>query len=210
MRRIGPAKLGVLLVLSLLVGLNLVLPAGAHVTKRVPHLLKHLDPRYINVDEMAANANLLDGQDSTAFLGTNAKAADAELLDGQDSTSFMAGPGKVIDGAVAVSANNHADVLIEPGLFVVTYYCPAVLSNNGNVALQNLRSGFLDVFLDDGSDNPSYEQLISFDFVFPPTSAAGEGLMFQIHAPNGTATVHVMSVHRASECHVQAQAMISS
>jgi hypothetical protein len=52
------------------------LPAGAHVTRRVSHLLQHLDPQYINVNEMAANANLLDGQDSSAFLGANAEAAE--------------------------------------------------------------------------------------------------------------------------------------
>jgi hypothetical protein len=102
MRRIGTARLAALLVLSVLVGSNLILPAGAHVTRRLRHLYGHLDPRYINANETAANANLLDGQDSTAFLGVNEQAADADLLDGQNSTAFMAGPGKVVDGAVNI------------------------------------------------------------------------------------------------------------
>jgi len=58
------------------------------VTKRIGHLFSHLDPRYINANEMVSNADLLDGQDSTAFLEANAKAADADLLDGQNSTSL--------------------------------------------------------------------------------------------------------------------------
>jgi hypothetical protein len=45
------------MILVLFVGSNLVLPAGAHVTKRIGHLFSHLDPRYINANEMASNAN---------------------------------------------------------------------------------------------------------------------------------------------------------
>ena len=32
---------------------------------------------------------MLDGQDSSAFLGSNAKAADSDKLDGKDSTDFL-------------------------------------------------------------------------------------------------------------------------
>jgi hypothetical protein len=67
------------------------------------------DPRYINVDEMAANANLLDGQDSTAFLGANATAANANLLDGQDSTAFL--------GANATAANANTLDNLDSGAF---------------------------------------------------------------------------------------------
>jgi hypothetical protein len=38
----------------------------------------------------APNSDLLDGKDSTEFLGATAKAADADLLDGRDSTDFAA------------------------------------------------------------------------------------------------------------------------
>ncbi len=50
---------------------------------------KKADKRYINVGEKASDADLLDGQDSTAFLSTNQKAADADKLDGKDSTQFQ-------------------------------------------------------------------------------------------------------------------------
>jgi len=43
------------------------------------------------------NADQLDGQDSTAFLGAAAKATDADLLDGQDSTAFLGAAAKATD-----------------------------------------------------------------------------------------------------------------
>jgi hypothetical protein len=42
-------------------------------------------------------------------------------------------------------------------------------------------------------------------------AASGEMITFQAHSPTfGIATITVLSVHRASDCHVQAQAVISS
>ena len=64
-------------------------PALGHVSKRLAHLIKHLNPLYVNVGEKASDADLLDGKDSGAFLGAGAKAVDAELLDGSDSSDFM-------------------------------------------------------------------------------------------------------------------------
>lgn len=37
----------------------------------------------------AADSELLDGQDSSAFLGSSAKAADSDKLDGKDSADFL-------------------------------------------------------------------------------------------------------------------------
>ncbi len=42
------------------------------------------------VGGVATNADQLDGQDSTAFLGANQKAADSELLDGKNASEFAA------------------------------------------------------------------------------------------------------------------------
>jgi hypothetical protein len=64
-------------------------PALAHVTTKLGHMLKHLNPMFVNVGEKASDADLLDGRDSTAFLGASGKAADAELLDGNDSNDFI-------------------------------------------------------------------------------------------------------------------------
>jgi hypothetical protein len=45
--------------------------------------------RYLPAAGTAADAELLDGLGSAAFLRSDAKAADAELLDGLDSTAFL-------------------------------------------------------------------------------------------------------------------------
>lgn len=43
------------------------------------------------------NADLLDGLDSTAFLGADGIAVDSDLLDGLDSTAFLGADGKAVD-----------------------------------------------------------------------------------------------------------------
>jgi hypothetical protein len=47
------------------------------------------DANYLAISGKAADAGLLDGMDSTEFLGTADKAADSEKLDGKDSTAFV-------------------------------------------------------------------------------------------------------------------------
>jgi hypothetical protein len=224
------AKIAGFTILVLLVLSNLVLPAGAHITKRLPHLQKHLDSRYVNLNEKAADANLLDGQDSTAFLGANAKAADADLLDGQNSTAFlganakaadadlldgqnstafMAGPGKAVKGAVAILPGGQQTILFEEG-FEVHYACPLTLTNLGAFQFVN-HAGTVNLFIDNGSTNPTYQQVADETAVLVDAAANGEFITFQVHsATHGITTIHAMSVHRPSDCHAQAQAVISS
>jgi hypothetical protein len=45
----------------------------------------------------SADADTLDGKDSTDFLGATAKAADADLLDGKNSTDFVGANAKASD-----------------------------------------------------------------------------------------------------------------
>ncbi len=45
-----------------------------------------------------ANADKLDGKDSTEFLAAGAKAADSDKLDGKDSTAFFSGKTYIKDG----------------------------------------------------------------------------------------------------------------
>lgn len=175
------------------------------------HTKTEADAAFVNVNETAANANLLDGQDSSAFLGSNAKAADADLLDGQNSTAFMAGPGKVIEEAVAFPPGASGGIMLEDGFLNIQYQCPDVLSDNGAVGFLNLTNGTVNLFVDNGSTNPTYQQVAPGPLSLHTANAAGEFLTFQVHAPNvGMATIHVMSVHRASDCFIQAQAVISN
>lgn len=61
-----------------------------------------LDEATLGQVPLAANADQLDGQDSTDFLAADAKAADADKLDGRDSTEFLRGAFGVIaaDGSL--------------------------------------------------------------------------------------------------------------
>jgi hypothetical protein len=43
-------------IIAAVMGANLISPAVGHVTKKVKHLYKHLDPRYINVGEAAGGS----------------------------------------------------------------------------------------------------------------------------------------------------------
>jgi hypothetical protein len=67
------------------------------VGKKLPHLLTHLDPIYLNQSEKAADSNLLDGINSNGFLLAAGKAADADKLDNIDSTGFLLAAGKAAD-----------------------------------------------------------------------------------------------------------------
>src|SRR4051812_18654143 len=52
---------------------------------------------FLGVGGTAANSDQLDGQDSSAFLGVGAKAADSDLLDGIDSSGFLGAGAKAAD-----------------------------------------------------------------------------------------------------------------
>lgn len=56
--------------------------------KLVADIIGEFNPAFLPVGATAADADLLDGKDSTAFLGTDGNAADADLLDGLDSSHF--------------------------------------------------------------------------------------------------------------------------
>jgi hypothetical protein len=83
-----------------------VTAAGRFLTK------KKADKRYINVGEKASDADLLDGQDSSAFLGASETAANAALLDNLDSTDFQGAYAQtVVVSPVGTAAENGAALL---------------------------------------------------------------------------------------------------
>ena len=79
------------------VALAAAVPAGAHVSKKLKHLIKHLNPVFLNQKEKAADADLLDGVDASGFLRVNGTAADSELRDGMDSSAFLPVGGTAAD-----------------------------------------------------------------------------------------------------------------
>lgn len=77
-RRFGKLQTALLVIIALVIGANLVSPAVGHVTKKLKHLYKHLDPRYVNVGEKAADADKLDGKDSSELASRVASGFVAE------------------------------------------------------------------------------------------------------------------------------------
>jgi hypothetical protein len=173
-----------------------------------------------NIIAKAPDADKLDGQDSSAFLGASAKAADANLLDGIDSTGFIRGNGKVMRGAIALSSDpgfyhffgNWADDPAPSPWIGVAYHCPADLARtNGDVLITNYGNETVNVFSDNGGTNPNnYTQLGEDGAYQQPAAASGEHITFQVQG-NGMATVEVFSVHRTSDnkCHAQAEGVFS-
>lgn len=93
-------------------GISALVVSGApdlgHVTKKLGHIVKHLNPLFVNVGEKASDADLLDGNDSTAFLSAGEKAADSDLLDGMDSSAFLGATDKAADSELLDGLNSTA------------------------------------------------------------------------------------------------------
>jgi hypothetical protein len=83
----------------------------------------------------ADNADMLDGKDSTAFLGRTEKAADSDELDGMDSTAFLS----------AASLRPIAMALIEPESGFIN-----VATGTGFAEVERLAAGIYCLTLDPG------------------------------------------------------------
>lgn len=132
---------GALVILALIMGANLAQPAVAHVTKKVGHLVKHLNPRYVNVGEKASDSDTLDGLDSLAFLKTGQKAADSDNLDGLDSEAFQRRLVRTLltldEGTVDNTISSTYEFLLTVGSFVKQRGSSVVqLTWTGHVTLQ--------------------------------------------------------------------------
>ena len=71
------------------------------------------DARFVNVGEMASDADKLDGLNSTAFLGATAKATDSDQLDGQDSEVYKTFSRSVTNDPTGVFLDATAAVLVD-------------------------------------------------------------------------------------------------
>jgi hypothetical protein len=140
------------------------------------------------------------------------KVGDADVLDGIDSTGFMrAAQGGFSDGqAVAIAPN--ATVFVGPVIanFIrLLYQCPASLGGNGTLRIINSSSGQMNLFVDSGGANPDYVPLGAGGFVNYPTASGGESFYIQAQGDAGVALISAASVHRATDCHVQALATVA-
>ena len=161
-----------------------------------------------NIIQQAPDSDLLDGLDSTSFLGAAAKAADSEQLDGLDSSELVRGGGTV-DRQFANLLPGTSTVLTT-ALSTVQYTCPAVLTNPGSVTYSNTLAGLAPVWIDDGSS-------VSFTRVGVAPAVAGAAAggdhltisaLHQI-GPTRTVAVEVFSIHDLTfnVCTVSIQAL---
>jgi hypothetical protein len=140
--------------------------------------------------------------------GISGRVNDSERLDGIDSTGFIRGQGKATAQAVAITPGGSRAVGPQLFEFVqLSYFCPTTLSTPGVLRLTNVSAGVANVFIDDGGTNPVYAQLHSGqarDLITVPTA---DSFRIQAQGALGILTLDAATVHRASDCHAQAQAL---
>jgi large subunit ribosomal protein L7/L12 len=79
------------------------------------------------------------------------------------------------------------------------------------IRFTNRTAAAMNFFYESGDENPSYHTLAPGGDVVFPTLKAGDSLHIQAQANGfGVVTIEVATVHRADDCHVQAQALLTS
>jgi len=137
------------------------------------------------------------------------KVDDANNLDGIDSTGFVRGGGRAVGQALAEGPGQH--IFLGPplaGFLRLSYACPATLTNDGLLRIYNDSGGVANVFVDSGGVNPAYAQLAAGGTRDFPAAPAGDSFSIQAQGGPGIQTIQVATVHRASDCHAQAQALL--
>ena len=132
---------------------------------------------------------------------------------GDVAGGYIQGGGKAAGQAVAIGPGAH--YFLGPaltGFLRLSYECPATLTDNGTLHVYNDSGSPANVFVESGYPNPNY-------FVMPasgpgqeltfPASATGDSWHIQAQGALGVLTIEAASVHRASDCHAQAQALLT-
>jgi large subunit ribosomal protein L7/L12 len=153
------------------------------------------------------------------FLGKSDKATDADKLDGIDSTELLGGNGQAVANAVGLPVSDDAaSVPMTSVLTVGTSGNQLALdagcsSVHGTdlIRFTNRTPATMNLFAESGDDNPSYHALAPGEAAELPTLKAGDSFHIQAQANGfGVVTIEAATVHRASDCHVQAQALLTT
>ena len=83
------------------------------------------------------------------------------------------------------------------GFISVEYDCPASLASNGTFAIWNDSAAVANLFVDSGTDNPTYTQLAAGASVTYPALAAGDSFSIQAQGASGIAS---RSLPRQAAC----------
>jgi hypothetical protein len=168
----------------------------------------------VKVDNL--NADRLDGL--TAFLPATGKATDADRLDGINSSAFIQGAGNTYARATTLPIDTDlvVDPPVAPGLANITFQCS--IGGSNFVYARNLTSDPINVFVEGNPGGTSaftdYLQVApgSFTSVFNADPTGDVTTFFVQGTPSNrqtVATIRVGSVRRASDCHLQIQALIT-
>ena len=149
-----------------------------------------------------------------SFAADAAHAGTADLFAGFGPSAFTQGPGQNVKGAAAIpKGNGFAAIFLatsSPDL-LFAYNCPADLATVGVLVFANNSTELVNVFYDNGGENPVYAQVAAnggrLDL---PAAPAGERYTFQVQGSQIT-TAEIFSVHRpaSNDCHTEGQALIS-
>lgn len=142
------------------------------------------------------------------FLGETAKAADADKLDGLDSTRFFHGHGDAVGAAVAVPVGGRTDQDVGP--LRVSFVCTNVLTATANnrVEISSRNGDTVNLFVESGGDNPNYWVLDKHPAILQ-SAPNGDSFHVQAQGNFGVATAEIAAVHRNNDCHFQIQWMVT-
>ena len=152
------------------------------------------------------------------FLDKSAKATDADKLDGIDSTELLGGNGQAVANAISLPVSDTTSAPTTPVLgagpsgnqLTIDAGCNSVQGTDF-IRFNNRTPATMDLFSESGGDNPIYHTLAPGGDVVFETLKAGDSFHIQAQAPGfGVATIEVATVHRANDCHVQAQALLTT
>jgi hypothetical protein len=134
----------------------------------------------------------------------------------ESSLRLIRGSGEVVGRPRAVPAGFYANV-IGPFVgddtpFTLSYHCPSSPPNqNGAWRFLNETGGSINLFADNGSSSPSFAgEVAGNGDHFEESYFGGEYIVLSAQYPNGTiVTIDAFSRHRATDCHAQAQAVLT-
>ena len=127
------------------------------------------------------------------------------------SDTYLRGSGSATGQALAVPAGQN--IFLGPplnGFLRLSYYCPSPTSNTGFLWVYNDSGSVANVFIESGDPNPTYHSMAAGANFFVPGSPAADSWHIQAQGAPGVQTIEVATVHRPSDCHAQAQGVLTS
>jgi hypothetical protein len=163
------------------------------------------------------NDNSLTGGDINESTLYNDDSLTGDDIDESSLAGLIRGSGQVRGRPRAVSAGFYANVIGpfvgDPTPFTLSYHCPSSpASQNGAWRFLNETGDSINLFADNGSSSPSFAGEVAGDGDhFEEAYFGGEYIVLSAQYPNGTiATIDAFSRHRATDCHAQAQAVLTN